>query len=177
MIKGSIQEEDIIINIYIPNIREGNCNQLQYSYQENSMDGGAWQVAVHGVAKSYTRLSDYSFTFHFHALKKEMVTHSSVLSWRIPGTGEGKEVLVLAKLNVQVVGMVLWLQERGWTSLIKMKTQSGNCVRNKCLEKIESCFLPKNKVAKNDLSHKRIFSLMKGKHNLKTENRGTEWGK
>ena len=50
------------------------------------MDGGAWKAAVHGVAKSRTRLSD--FTFHFHALEKEMATHSSVLAWRIPGTGE-----------------------------------------------------------------------------------------
>ena len=52
------------------------------------MDGGAWWAAVHGVAKSQTRLSDFPFTFHFHALGKEMATHSSVLAWRIPGTGE-----------------------------------------------------------------------------------------
>ena len=52
------------------------------------MDGGAWWAAVHGVAKSRTRLSDFPFTFHFHALKREMATHSSVLAWRIPGTGE-----------------------------------------------------------------------------------------
>ena len=53
-----------------------------------SMDRGAWWAAVHGVAKSQTRLSDFIFTFHFHALEKEMATHSSVLAWRIPGTGE-----------------------------------------------------------------------------------------
>ena len=52
------------------------------------MNGGAWWAAVHGVAKSQTRLSDFTFTFHFHALEKEMATHSSVLAWRIPGTGE-----------------------------------------------------------------------------------------
>ena len=52
------------------------------------MDGGAWQVSVHGVAKSRTRLSDFTFTFHFHALEKEMATYSSVLALRIPGTGE-----------------------------------------------------------------------------------------
>ena len=52
------------------------------------MDGGAWSAAVHGVAKSQTGLSDFSLTFHFHALEKEMTTHSSVLAWRIPGTGE-----------------------------------------------------------------------------------------
>ena len=59
---------------------------LQYSCLENPMDGGAWKAAVHGVAKSRTRLSDFTFTFPFHALEKEMATHSSVLSWRIPGT-------------------------------------------------------------------------------------------
>ena len=52
------------------------------------MDGGAWWAAVHGVAKSWTRLSNFTFTFHFHALEREMATHSSVLAWRIPGTGE-----------------------------------------------------------------------------------------
>ena len=52
------------------------------------MDGGAWGAAVHGVAESRTRLSDFTFTFHFHALEKEMATHSSVLAWRIPGMGE-----------------------------------------------------------------------------------------
>ena len=60
---------------------------LQYSCLESSMDGGAWRAAVHGVAKSRTRLSDFTFTFH-HALEKEMATHSSVLAWRIPGMGE-----------------------------------------------------------------------------------------
>ena len=52
------------------------------------MDGGAWWAAVHGVAKSWTRLRDFTFTSHFHVLEKEMATHSSVLAWRIPGTGE-----------------------------------------------------------------------------------------
>ena len=68
--------------------REGNGTPLQYSCLENPMDGGAWWAAVHGVAKSQTRLSDFTFTFHFHALEEEMATHSSVLAWRIPGTGE-----------------------------------------------------------------------------------------
>ena len=52
------------------------------------MDGGAWKAADHGVAEGRTRLSGFAFTFHFHALEKEMATHSSVLAWRIPGTGE-----------------------------------------------------------------------------------------
>ena len=67
---------------------EGNGTPLQYSCLENPMDGGAWWAAVHGVAKSQTRLNDFTFTFHVHALEKEMATHSSVLAWRIPGTGE-----------------------------------------------------------------------------------------
>ena len=67
---------------------EGNGTQLQYSCLENPMDGGVWCTAVHGVSRSRTRLSDFTLTFHFHALEKEMATHSSVLAWRIPGTGE-----------------------------------------------------------------------------------------
>ena len=69
-------------------LREGNGTPLQYSYLENPMDGGAWWAGVHGVAKSRTQLSDFTFTFHFHALEKEMAPYSSVLAWRIPGTGE-----------------------------------------------------------------------------------------
>ena len=61
---------------------------LQDSCLENPMDRGAWKAAVHRVAEGRTRLSDFPFTFHFHALEKEMATHSSVLAWRIPGTGE-----------------------------------------------------------------------------------------
>ena len=67
---------------------EGDGTPLQYSCLENPMDGGAWWAAIHGVVKSQTRLSDFTFVFHFHALEKEMATHSSVLAWRIPGTGE-----------------------------------------------------------------------------------------
>ena len=66
--------------------REGSGTPLQYSCLENPMDGEAWQATVHGVAKSRTQLSNFTFTFHFHALEKEMATHSSVLAWRIPGT-------------------------------------------------------------------------------------------
>ena len=67
---------------------EVNGNPLQYSCLENPMDEGAWWATVHWVAKSRTRLSDFTFTFHFHALEKEMATHSSVLAWRIPGMAE-----------------------------------------------------------------------------------------
>ena len=66
---------------------EGNGTPLQSSCLENPMDGGAWWAAVHGVPRSQTRLSDFTFTFHFHALEKEMATHPSVLAWRVPETG------------------------------------------------------------------------------------------
>ena len=68
--------------------REGTGTPLQYSCLENPMDGGAWWAVVHEVAKSRTQLSDFTFTFHFHVLEKEMATHSSALAWRIPGTEE-----------------------------------------------------------------------------------------
>ena len=67
---------------------EGTGNPFQYSCLETPMDGGAWWAAVRGVAKSWTQLSDFPFTLNFHALEKEMATHSSVLAWRIPGMGE-----------------------------------------------------------------------------------------
>jgi len=67
---------------------EGNGTPLQCSCLENPMDGEAWWAAVHGVAEGQTRLGDFTFTFHFHSLEKEMATHSRVLAWRIPGMGE-----------------------------------------------------------------------------------------
>ena len=69
-------------------IGEGNGTPLQYSCLENPTDGGSWWAAVCGVPTGWTRLSDFTFTSHFHALEKERETHSSVLAWRIPGTGE-----------------------------------------------------------------------------------------
>ena len=78
----------IYLSMSISISREGNGNPLQYSCLENPMDGEAKWAAVHGIAKSRTRLSDFTFTFHFHALEKETATHSSVLAWRIPGTGQ-----------------------------------------------------------------------------------------
>ena len=67
---------------------EVNGTPLQYTSLENPMDGGAWKAVVHGVAEGRARLSNFTFTFHFHALEKEMATHSSVLAWRIPGMRE-----------------------------------------------------------------------------------------
>ena len=71
---------------------EGNGTPPQYSCLENPMDGGAWRAEVQGVAEGWARLSDFTFSFHFPALEKEMATHSSVLAWRIPGTGEPGEM-------------------------------------------------------------------------------------
>ena len=80
---------------------EGDGTPLQYSCLENPMDGGAWKDAVHEVTKSQTRLSNFTFTFHFHAFEKEMATHSSVLAWRIPGMGEPGR---LPSMGLQRVG-------------------------------------------------------------------------
>ena len=77
-----------------------NGNPLQYSCLENPMDRGAWSAAVHGVSESRTWLGDFTFTFHFHALEKEMATHSSVLAWRIPGTGEPGGLLSMGSHRV-----------------------------------------------------------------------------
>ena len=74
---STIQEKKDRLRSYVG---EGNGTPLQYSCLENPMDGGAWEAAVHGVAEGQTRLSDFTFTFHFHALEKEMATHSSVLA-------------------------------------------------------------------------------------------------
>ena len=79
---------EYFVGIYSTFCGEGNGIPLQYSCLENPMDGGACWAAVHGVAKSRTRLGDFTFTFHFHALEKELATHSIVLAWSIPGTEE-----------------------------------------------------------------------------------------
>ena len=79
---------------------EDNGTPLQYSCLESPMDGGAWWAAVHGVAKSWAQLGDFPFTFHFHALEKEMATHSSILAWRIPGTEESCGLLTMGSHRV-----------------------------------------------------------------------------
>ena len=78
------------------------------------MDRGAWWAAVHGVAKSQTRLSNFTFTFHFHALEKEMAAHSSVLAWRIPGTGS-------------LVGCHLWGRTESGTTEATWQQQVYKC--------------------------------------------------
>ena len=94
---GSYKISQIVIKImeYIY-IWEGNGTPLQYSCLENSMDRAAWKVAVYGVAEGRTRLSDFTFTFHFHALKQEMATHSMFL----PGESQGQGSLVAAIYGV-----------------------------------------------------------------------------
>ena len=99
--KSERERQILYINAYIWNLDgEGNGTPLQYSCLENPMDGGALKAAVHGVAEGWTRLSDFTFTFHFHALKKEMATHSSVLAWRVPGTGEPGGLLSMGSHRV-----------------------------------------------------------------------------
>ena len=103
------------------------------------MDGGAWWAAVHGVAKSRTRLSDFTFTFHFHALEKEMATHSSVLAWRIPGMGEpgGLPIYGVAQSRTRVKrlssssGSILKLGFPGETSGKESTWQCRRCKRHR----------------------------------------------
>ena len=96
-------------------IGEGNGTPLQYSCLENPMDGGAWWATVHGVSKSQTQLSDFTFTFHFHALEKEMATHSSILAWRIPGT-------------VEPVGLPVYRVAQSWTRLKRLSSSSSRAL-------------------------------------------------
>ena len=91
----------LFMHSFIQQIGEGNGTPLQCSCLENPMDGGAWWAAVHGITKSQTRLSDFTFTFHFHALEKEMATHSSVIAWRIPWMEEPGGLQSMGSLRVR----------------------------------------------------------------------------
>ena len=97
---------------------------------KNPMDGGAWWAAVYGVAQSRTRLSDFTFTFHFHALGKEMATHSSVLAWRIPGMAEPGGLLSMASHRVRHdwsdLAAAEWVRDHSVQPLAK--TISSNCL-------------------------------------------------
>ena len=137
-----------IILKYIRMGGEGNGTPLQYSCLETPMDRGAWWATVHGVATSRTRLSDFTFTFHFHALEKEMATHSSILAWRIPGTEEPGGLLSMGSHRVghdwsdwaaaeaaaacknesfSISPSVIYLSTQGYTA------QSGTLGRSWCL--------------------------------------------
>ena len=100
---------------------EGNGNPLQYSCLANPMDGGAWWAAVHGVARNWTRLSDFTFTFHVHALEKEMATHSSVLAWRISGPEEPGGLPSMGSHRVR----------HDWSELAAAAAAAANCILNK----------------------------------------------
>ena len=108
---------------------EDNGTPLQSSCLENPMDGGAWWAAVHGVAKGWTRLSDFTFTFHLHALEKEMATHSSVLAWRIPGTVEPGGLPSLGSHRVGHYWSDLALNTRNWQNLQTLQVQKILWVR------------------------------------------------
>ena len=94
---------------------------LQYSCLKNPMDRGAWKAVVHGITKGQTRLSDFTFTFHLHALEKEMATYSSVLAWRIPGTGEPGG---LPSMRLQSRTLLKWLSSSSnhITKLLRFQT-------------------------------------------------------
>ena len=99
---------------------EGNSTPLQYSCLENPMDGGAWRAAVHGVSRSQTRLSDFTFTFPFRVLEKEMATHSNVLAWRIPGAGEPGGLLSMGSHRVG----------HDWSDLAAAAAQQQHILKN-----------------------------------------------
>ena len=103
--------------------REGNGTLLQYSCLENPMDGGAWKAPVCGVAKSQARLSNFTFTFHFHALEEEMATHSSVLAWRIPGTEEPSGLPSMGSHRVGHDWSNLAASEKGMLSAIPVNKE------------------------------------------------------
>ena len=90
------------------------------------MDGGAWWAAVHGVAKSRTQLSDFPFTFHFHALEKEMATHSSVLAWRIPGTEEPGGLPSMGSHRVGKNPM----NRRAWQAIVQEVSKESDPIEN-----------------------------------------------
>ena len=121
---------------------EGHGTPLQYSCLENPMDGGAWQATVHEVTKSRIRLSDFTFTFHFHALEKEMATHSSVLAWRIPGMAEPGGLPSMGSHGVghdwsDLAAAAAWLERK--TEKVYSKTLT--IVHSDCWNYKSICFL------------------------------------
>ena len=146
---------------------EDNDIPLQYSCLENPMDGGAWKAAVHGVTEGRTRLSNFTFTFHFHALEKEMAAHSSVLAWRIPGMGESgglpsmglhrvghdwSDLAAAAAAAAAVVFLSHWTAtmyvlilfgcaESFSCGMWDLSSLTRNQIRNPCIESMESWLL------------------------------------
>ena len=118
------QKSQTEITVYCHKVGEGNGTPLQYSCLENPMDGGAWWAAVHGAAKSQTRLSDFTFTFHFHVLEKEMATHSSILAWKIPWKEEAGR---LQSMGSQRVGHN-WVTSLSLSLWIRRETCSSNFI-------------------------------------------------
>ena len=112
---------------------EGNGTPLQYSCLENPMDGGAWKAAVHGVTEGRTRLSDLTFTFHCHVLEKEMATHSSVLAWRIPGTGEPGGLPSMGSHRVghdwSDLAVYSLIQQLRWNEQMSLKKHTSNLLK------------------------------------------------
>ena len=126
--------------LLVPYIGEGTGTPLQYFCLENSMDGGAWWAAVHGVAKSWARLSEFTFTFHFHALEKEMATHSSVLAWRMPGTAEPGGLPSMGSHRVGHNWSDLVAAAAAAVSLIHLACQSNSSLSAKASDQL-NCFL------------------------------------
>ena len=105
---------------------EGNGTPRQYSCLENPMDGAAWKAAVHGVTEVRTRLSDFTLTFHFHALEKEMAAHSSVLAWRIPGAGEPGGLPSMGSHRVGTTEVTMQQQQQGALQAVFKARGGGN---------------------------------------------------
>ena len=139
---------------------EGNGTPLQYSCLENPMDGGAWWASVHGVARSRTRLSDFTLFFHFHALEKEMATHSSVLAWGIPGRGEP--------------GGLPSMGSQSWTRLKRFSSsRSKSEIEEKELEAIIYIYLKKtNLIVMSEMVEnfsRKKMEIVKKKRNARME--------
>ena len=122
-------------------IGEGNGTPLQYSCLENPIDRGAWEAAVHGVAKSRTRLNNFTLTFHLHALEKKMATHSSVLAWRIPGTGEPGGLLSLGSQESETTEATL-AAPAAWLYWSSQKVRLDFSLRCYIMEKSKQTFWP-----------------------------------
>ena len=140
------------------NCGEGNGTPLQYSCLENPMDRWAWWAAVHGVAKRRTRLSDFTFTFHFHALEKEMATHSSVLAWRIPGTGEPGGLPSMGLHRVGHDWSDLAAETQNWTDLTQKRYQFSSV---QSLSRVQLFATPRTVARQASLTITNSQSLLK----------------